>query len=62
MKEVDGVSLATNVELVEVAEKIDAALFYAESTPRRRGGGRLLVNGFKYFEDGRSALAFFVED
>ena len=51
MEQIESVSVATDVKLVKVPKEIDTALFHAKSTSRGGGGGRLLVNRFKDFED-----------
>ena len=63
MEEIDSVGVSGDVEVVEVAEEFDGALFQAEAVAHGvRGGGGFLVDGLQDFEDGGDAFALFVED
>ena len=73
MEEIDGVCIASDVEIIKVSESFGAVEGFATHTGHQarahRGcgasggnGARALEDGFKYFEDGCYTLPLFVED
>ena len=60
MEKVDGVALARDVEVVEIAEEFRRALPEPEASSRRARG--FLIHGLEHFERRGQALAFLVED